>query len=64
KMFRTRDLGRWTANGELEHFGRTDDQVKTLTTLQATLLGFSLCGCMKQDFCLPTGRALLADNTL
>ncbi len=28
KMFRTRDLGRWTANGELEHFGRTDDQVK------------------------------------
>lgn len=28
KMFRTRDLGRWTKNGELEHFGRTDDQVK------------------------------------
>ena len=28
KMFRTRDLGRWTANGELEHLGRTDDQVK------------------------------------
>lgn len=28
KMFRTRDLGRWTASGELEHFGRTDDQVK------------------------------------
>jgi acyl-CoA synthetase (AMP-forming)/AMP-acid ligase II len=28
KMFRTRDLGRWTENGELEHFGRTDDQVK------------------------------------
>jgi amino acid adenylation domain-containing protein len=28
KMFRTRDLGRWTATGELEHFGRTDDQVK------------------------------------
>ena len=27
-MFRTRDLGRWTAYGELEHFGRTDDQVK------------------------------------
>lgn len=27
-MFRTRDLGRWTAAGELEHFGRTDDQVK------------------------------------
>lgn len=28
KMFRTRDLGRWTTSGELEHFGRTDDQVK------------------------------------
>jgi non-ribosomal peptide synthetase component F len=27
-MFRTRDLGRWTETGELEHFGRTDDQVK------------------------------------
>ncbi|MFC5045695.1 amino acid adenylation domain-containing protein [Aquimarina hainanensis] len=28
KMFRTRDLGKWTSDGELEHFGRTDDQVK------------------------------------
>ena len=27
-MFRTRDLGRWTPDGDLEHFGRTDDQVK------------------------------------
>jgi non-ribosomal peptide synthetase component F len=27
-MFRTRDLGRWTATGELEHHGRTDDMVK------------------------------------
>ncbi len=27
-MFRTRDLGKWTAEGELEHYGRTDDQVK------------------------------------
>lgn len=27
-MFNTRDLGRWTADGELEHFGRSDDQVK------------------------------------
>ncbi|MBT3980277.1 MAG: amino acid adenylation domain-containing protein [Bacteriovoracaceae bacterium] len=27
-MFRTRDLGRWTIDGELEHFGRTDGQVK------------------------------------
>lgn len=28
KMFRTRDLGRWTKSGELEHMGRTDDQIK------------------------------------
>ena len=27
-MFQTRDLGRWTNKGELEHHGRTDDQVK------------------------------------
>lgn len=28
RMFRTRDLGRWTLSGALDHFGRTDDQVK------------------------------------
>ncbi|MEX2963859.1 amino acid adenylation domain-containing protein [Microbulbifer sp. TYP-18] len=27
-MFRTRDLGRWNEDGELEYWGRTDDQVK------------------------------------
>ncbi len=27
-MFNTRDLGRWTQDGELEHLGRVDDQVK------------------------------------
>lgn len=28
RMFRTRDVGRWTSRGELEHLSRTDDQVK------------------------------------
>lgn len=27
-MYKTGDLGRWDKNGELEHFGRVDDQVK------------------------------------
>ncbi|WP_285632599.1 AMP-binding protein [Lentzea sp. NBRC 102530] len=29
-MFRTRELGRWTADGELEHHGRAGDQVEVL----------------------------------
>ncbi|GHH29180.1 AMP-binding protein [Lentzea cavernae] len=29
-MFRTRDLGRWTAGGDLEHHGRAGDQVEVL----------------------------------
>ncbi|WAA65627.1 amino acid adenylation domain-containing protein [Microbacterium oxydans] len=28
RMFRTRDLGRWTSDGVLDHLGRTDDQIK------------------------------------
>lgn len=28
RMFRTRDIGKWTEHGMLEHLSRTDDQVK------------------------------------
>ena len=50
-MFRTRDLGRWTPEGALEHFGRTDDQVKVrgfrveLDSVSAVLE--SIAGCAK-----------------
>jgi len=48
-MFRTRDLGRWTDDGELEHLGRTDDQVKIrgfrveLDSVSAVLEGMPAC---------------------
>jgi acyl-coenzyme A synthetase/AMP-(fatty) acid ligase len=51
-MFRTRDLGRWTPDGELEHLGRTDDQVKIrgfrveLDAVSAVLES-SLPGCVR-----------------
>ena len=49
KMFNTRDLGRWTPKGELEHFGRSDDQVKVrgfrveLDSVSAALESVSTC---------------------
>ncbi|MGI9276281.1 MAG: amino acid adenylation domain-containing protein [Endozoicomonas sp.] len=49
QMFRTRDLGRWTDDGELEHFGRTDDQVKVrgfrveLDSVSAVMEGVEGC---------------------
>ncbi|MFJ5986589.1 AMP-binding protein [Lentzea sp. NPDC092896] len=48
-MFWTRDLGRWTADGELEHHGRTGDQVEVLgyrfelDTVTAALEGAADC---------------------
>lgn len=63
-MFRTRDLGRWTAEGELEHLGRSDDQVKVrgfrieldaISTLLEKLPGCQRAVTMKKD-----DRTLLA----
>lgn len=48
-MFRTRDLGRWTTAGEIEHCGRTDTQVKVkgfrveLSAIDSILEAKSLC---------------------
>lgn len=41
-MFNTGDLGRWTQDGELEHFGRQDDQVK-IKGFRVELDGVSAC---------------------
>jgi amino acid adenylation domain-containing protein len=57
-MFRTRDLGRWTAGGELEHLGRTDDQVKirgfrveldSVTSVLETVAGCAQAVTLKLD---------------
>lgn len=39
-MFNTGDLGRWNTEGELEHFGRTDDQVKVKASAASLALTF------------------------
>jgi acyl-CoA synthetase (AMP-forming)/AMP-acid ligase II len=36
-MFNTGDLGRWTSEGQLEHLGRIDDQVKVKVSLRPLL---------------------------
>ena len=63
-MFRTRDLGRWTSDGELEHLGRTDDQVKIrgfrveLDAVSAVLE--SVPGCMRAATLKLDNRTLIA----
>lgn len=57
-MFRTRDLGRWSPDGELEHRGRTDDQVKvrgfrleldSVSTVLESVPGCRLAVTLKRD---------------
>ena len=63
-MFRTRDLGRWTPDGELEHLGRTDDQVKVrgfrveLDSVSAVLE--AVPGCQRAVTLKLTDRDLIA----
>ncbi|HEU5429652.1 MAG TPA: amino acid adenylation domain-containing protein [Actinocrinis sp.] len=63
-MFRTRDLGRWTRDGELEHLGRTDDQVKIrgfrveLDAVSAALE--SVPGCLRAATLKLDSRTLIA----
>lgn len=48
-MFRTRDIGEWLENGEIQHLGRTDDQIKIrgfrveLDSISAVLESSNLC---------------------
>ncbi|GAB5437594.1 AMP-binding protein [Falsiruegeria mediterranea] len=58
-MFRTRDLGRWTETGVLEHFGRVDDLVK--------VRGFrveldSVSGALEASECCEQAVTLKFDN--
>ncbi len=63
RMFNTRDLGRWTKDGRLEHLGRTDDQVKIrgfrveLDSV-ATVLE-SVDGCVRATACKLDDRTLV-----
>ena len=52
-MFNTGDLGRWTADGRLEHLGRVDDQVK-VKGFRVELDGVSAA--MEVRHCLFTSR--------
>lgn len=64
RMFRTRDLGRWTPGGELEHLGRTDDQVKVrgfrveLDSVSSVLEG--LPGCVRAVTLKRDARSLVS----
>ncbi|WP_223199456.1 amino acid adenylation domain-containing protein [Solihabitans fulvus] len=59
-MFRTRDLGRWTSDGHLEHRGRTDDQVKVggfRVELDAVTFALEQSqGCVRASTVLHDGR--------
>lgn len=58
-MFRTRDLGRWTDTGELEHFGRVDDLVK-IRGFRVELDGVS--GALEKSDCCKQAVTLKFDN--
>jgi amino acid adenylation domain-containing protein len=58
-MFNTRDLGRWTDTGELEHFGRVDDLVK-IRGFRVELDGVS--SALEQSDCCAQAVTLKYDN--
>ncbi|KAL5524650.1 hypothetical protein ACEPAF_9790 [Sanghuangporus sanghuang] len=60
-MFNTGDLGRWRADGQLEHLGRTDDQVKVKgfrVELDGVAVAMETCAGVKAS------TALLIDGEL